>query len=77
MKWYRIRDLQMDNLRGLLGMRRLDKVLNALISELCRVTKRVNETMDEGVLWWFGHMEKMRNHEIARRVRYESEQVVV
>ena len=29
----------MDNLRGLLGMRRMDKVSNAQISKLCGVTK--------------------------------------
>ena len=35
----RIRGVQMDNLRGLLGNRRMDKVLNAGIRELCGVTK--------------------------------------
>ena len=31
----RISNVQMDNLRGLLGIRRIDKVPNALIRELC------------------------------------------
>ena len=35
----RIRDIQMDNLRGLLDIRRMDRVLNARIRELCRVKK--------------------------------------
>ena len=31
----RIRDVQMDNLKGLLGIRRMDRVPNAQIRELC------------------------------------------
>ena len=45
-----IRAVQMDNLRGLLGIRRIDKFLNARIRQLCGVTKGVNEKIDEGVL---------------------------
>ena len=45
-----IRAVQMDNLRGLLGIRRMDKVPNAQIRKLCRVMKGVNEKIDEGVL---------------------------
>ena len=40
----------MDNLRGLLGIRRMDKVANARIKQLCGVTKGVDEKIDEGVL---------------------------
>ena len=35
----RIRAIQMDNLRGLLGIRRRDRALNIQIWDLCRVTK--------------------------------------
>ena len=35
----RIRTVHMDNLRGMLGIRRMDGVPNALISELCGETK--------------------------------------
>ena len=49
----RIRAVQMDNL----GIRRIDKVLNSQIRELCRVTKGINERIDEGVFQWFGHVE--------------------
>ena len=41
----------MDNLRGLLGIRRMDRVPNAWIRELCRVKKGLDERIDEGVLW--------------------------
>ena len=35
----RIRDVQMDKLRGLLGIKRMDRVLNAQIREMCGVMK--------------------------------------
>ena len=49
----------MDNLRGLLGIRRMDRVLNACIRELWEVKKGLDERIDEGVLRWFGHVERM------------------
>ena len=58
----------MDNLRGLLGIRRIDKVRNARIRQLCRMTKRVDEKIDEGVLRCFGYVERMKNDRIAKRV---------
>ena len=51
---------QMDNPRRLLGTRRMDRVLNAWVRELCRVRKGLDEMIDEGVLWWFGNVERMR-----------------
>ena len=64
----RIRALKMDNLRGLLGIRRMDRVSNAGIRELCGVTKGVDEMIDEGVPRWFGHVERMENNKMAKRV---------
>ena len=64
----RIRAVQMDNFRGLVGIRRMNKVPNARIRELCGVTKGVDERIDEGVLRWFGHVERMENNRNAKRV---------
>ena len=59
----------MDNVRGLLGMRRMDKVQNARIRQLCGVSNKVvDEKNNEGVLRWFGHMEKIENDRIAKRI---------
>ena len=49
---FRIRAIQMDNLRGVLDIRRMDSVPNAWITELCGVDEKID-----------GHIEK-----IARRV---------
>ena len=64
----RIRTVQVDNLRGFLGIRRMDRLPNARIRELCGVTKGVDEKIDEFVLRWFGHVERMEKEMIARRV---------
>ena len=64
----RIRAVQMDNFRDLLGMRRMDKIPNARIRQLGGVTKGVDEKIDEDVLRWFGHVERMENARIAMRV---------
>ena len=60
----------MDNLRGLLGIRRMGKVPNARIRQLCGVVKGVDEkkrlikVFSDG----FGHVERMKNDSIAKRV---------
>ena len=65
----RIRAVQMDNIRGMLGFRRMKKVLNAQIRNLCGVTtKGVDEKIEEDVLQWFGHVERMKNNSTAKRV---------
>ena len=46
----RIRAVQIDNLRGLLGIRRMGRVSNARIRELCGMVKGLDERIDEGVL---------------------------
>ena len=46
----RIRAVQTENLRELLGIRRMDRVPNARIRELCGVKKGLDERIDEGML---------------------------
>ena len=41
------------NLIDLLGIRRIDRVLNAWIRNLCIIANSVNERIDESVLQWF------------------------
>ena len=52
----RIRPIQMDNLRDLLGIGRMDKVPNEWILQLCGVTKGVDEKIYEGILQWLGYL---------------------
>ena len=64
----KIRYVQMDNLRVLVGIRRMGRVPNALIRELRGAAKGVDEKIDEGVLRWFGNMERMEKDRTAKRV---------
>ena len=50
----------------------MDRVPNARTWELCGEMKGVDERIDEGVLRWIGHVERMKNDRIAKRV-YEGE----
>ena len=45
-----IRAVQMDNLRGLLSIRIMDKVPNGRVRQLCGVMKCIDEKIDEGDL---------------------------
>ena len=46
----------------------MDKVPNAQIRPLCGVRKGVDEKIEEGILQWFGHVKRMENNRIAKRV---------
>ena len=52
-------------------IRRMDKVPNARMKQLCGVTKGLDEEIDEVVLRWFGHVERMENDRIAKRAYVE------
>ena len=56
------------DLRGLLGIRRMVRVPNTQIRELCRVKKGLDEWIDECMLQWFIYVEKMERGMIAKRV---------
>ena len=58
----------MDNFRGLLGIRRMDRLPNAQIRELYGVKKGLNERIDEGVLRWLAHVERIESGRIVKRV---------
>ena len=64
----RVRAVHMYNLRVLLGIRRKDKIPNPRLRESCGVAKQVNERIDEGVLRWFGYVERLENDRIAKWV---------
>ena len=54
----------MDNVRGLLGFRRLDRVPIANIRELCGA---MMGWIDKSVLQLFGHIERMENDRIVKK----------
>ena len=55
----RIRVVKMENIRVLLGIRRMDRVPNAWIKELCGLVKGEDKRINESVLRWFSQLERM------------------
>ena len=51
-----------------MGIRKMDRILNAWIRELCAVKKDLDERIDKGVLQWFGHVERMERDRITKTV---------
>ena len=45
----------------MLVIRKMDRMLNPQIRELCVMLKGINEKIDKSVLRWFGHIERMEN----------------
>ena len=64
----RVWAVQIGNLRRLLGIRRLYRVPNAQIRELCGVKKGLDERIDESMLPRFGHVERLERDRVAKRV---------
>ena len=58
----------MNCLRNICGLRRIDRVLNVEIRRRCGKNVSVSQKFDQGVLRWFGHVERMRDERIAKRV---------
>ena len=53
-----IRPAHMDNLKGLFGLRRTRKMVNARVRKLCGTKKRIVERIDKNLLQWPGHTER-------------------
>ena len=58
----------MDNLSDLLGIRRIDRMLNARVREMCGVEKSGGKRIYVIALWWFGHTERMESCRIVERL---------
>ena len=58
----------MDNLRGWLGIRRVDRVPSSWIRELCRVKKGLDERTHEGMFQWFDHVERMERDRLRESI---------
>ena len=63
----RMEEDEMNCLRNICGLRRIDRVPNV---EIRRSEKNVgvSHRIDQGVLWWFGHVERMGDERMVKRV---------
>jgi len=67
----KVEAVEMSCLRSICGVRRIDRISNVEIRRRCGKNVGVGERMDQGVLRWFGHMERMGEERLVKRM-YDS-----
>ena len=60
--------LAMKFLRSLARLSRMDRVRNEEVRQRARIERELESRADQRVLRWFGHMERMDEYRMARRV---------
>ena len=60
--------LEMKCLRSLVGVSRMDRVRNEEVRRRAGIESELASTVDKRVLRWFGHVERMDESRMARRV---------
>ena len=68
----RMEEVEMNCLRTIRSLRKIDRVPNVEIRRGYRKFVSVSQRIGEGVLRWFGHVERMRDERMTKRV-YESD----
>ena len=60
--------LDMKYLRSLVGVSRIDRVTNEEVRRRAKIERELASRADQRVLSWFGHVERMNEYRMARRV---------
>ena len=60
--------LEMKCLRSLVGVSRMDRVRNEDVRMRAGIERELASRADQRVLRWFGHVERLDDYHIARRV---------
>ena len=60
--------LEMKCLRSLVGVSRMDRVRNKEVRRRTGIERELASRADQRVLRWFGHVERMNEYHMARRV---------
>ena len=64
--------VEMNCLRNICCLRRIGRVLNVANRGRCRKNVSVSSRIDQGMLRWFGHVERMGDEKMTKRA-YESD----
>ena len=59
--------LKMKCLRSLVGVSRMDRVGNEEVHRRAAIERELTSRADQRVLGWFGHVERIDDHSMARR----------
>ena len=60
--------LKINCLRSLVGVSRMDRVGNEEVRRRAGIERELASRVDQRVLRWFGHVERMDEHRMGRRV---------
>ena len=60
--------LEIKCLRSLVGVSRMDRVRNEEVRRRAGIERELESRADQRVLRWFGHVERMDDYRMARRV---------
>ena len=60
--------LEMKCLRSLVGVSRMDRVRNEEVCQRAGIERELASSADQRVLRWFGHVERINEYHMARRV---------
>ena len=64
----KVKVLEMKCLRSLVGMSQMDRVRNEEVHRRAGIERELASRADQKVLRWFGHVERMDDYHMARRV---------
>ena len=64
----KVNDLEIKCLRSLIVVSRMDRVRNEEVRRRAGIERELASRADQRVLRWFGHVERMDEYRIARRV---------
>ena len=64
----KVNGLEMKCLRSLVGVSRMDRVRNEEVRRRAGIERELASRADQRVLRWFGHVERMDEYRMARRV---------
>ena len=64
----KVTDLEINCLRSLVGVLRMDRVRNEELRRRAGIERELASKADQRVLRWFGHVERMEEYRMAKRV---------
>ena len=64
----KVNALEMKCLRSLIGVSRMDRVRNEEVRRRAGIERELASRADQRVLRWFGHVERMDEYSMARRM---------
>ncbi len=65
----RLNVMQMRCLRSMCRVSRMDRVINDEVRRRTGVVRKLAERAEQGVLWWFGHVERMEEGRLKKITR--------